>query len=238
MRYIDFHTHILPEIDDGAQSVDEAIAMLKTAYDCGATTVVLTPHYHSQIPISEFLKKRAEKLDVLKQAMKQDGGSFPKLLAGAEVMLDCVLSQEEDLDELCIEGTNLLLVELPYANWNKWHADEVHNIVSKRNITPVLAHIERYITTLKDFDKLEPYIFAGANFQVNATPFLKRKGKRIIRALAAEGLICAIGSDCHDTKDRSADITKSLREFSKKFGEPFIEFMYQKTERLLKDHTL
>lgn len=238
MRYIDFHTHILPEMDDGAQTVEEAIEMLKTAYESGAQTVILTPHYQSQIPIADFLKRRAEKLRDLKQAMKKDGGNFPKLLLGAEVMLDCVLSEEEDLDKLCIEGTNLLLIELPYSNWNKWHVDEVYHIIAKRNITPVIAHVERYVKKIKDIEKLDPYISVGANFQINAESFLKLKGKRVIRALAAEGLICAIASDCHDNKGRNANMKKALSELARKFGDPFIEFMYKKTEKLLKDHTL
>lgn len=235
MRYIDFHTHIVPEIDDGAQTVEDAIAMLKTARACGAETVILTPHYHATMPIAEFCARRDEKVALLKSAMEKDGGEFPAILCGTEVLLDDAISEREDVSKLCIEGTELLLLELPYTSWCSWHYQEVYRIIARRNLTPVMAHIERYLSKPKDIDKIDRLITIGAKFQINAGSFLTFSGKRIIRTLAAEGLISAIGSDCHNLTSRSPDITRALSVLAKKFGDPFIDYLYNKSKNLLSD---
>jgi len=237
VRYIDFHTHILPEMDDGAKSVRESVAMLKAAEKSGAKTVILTPHYQTAMPISEFCAKRDEKLSLLKSAMKKDGGKFPRLLLGAEVAIDGSLCDKPDLEKLCIEGTDLLLLELSYSSWNDWHFQEVYRVIAERNLSPVMAHIERYLKRPKDIEKIDKLISIGARFQINAEPFLTFSGKRIIRTLAAEGLISAIGSDCHSLRRRSPDISYAMEVFAKKFGDAFIDYLYNKSEKLLSEHS-
>lgn len=238
MRYIDFHTHILPEIDDGAKTITESIDMLKAAYAAGAETVILTPHYHPAFPLPEFLKKREKQYAALKKAMKADGGDFPKLLLGAEVLMDGMISDKKELEKLCIEGTNLLLLELPYHKWNDWHFQEVYRIMAERDLSPVMAHIERYLRRPKDLSKIDQLISFGARFQINANSFLHFNGRRIIRALAAEGLVGAIGSDAHGVKFRSADVARAMNKFADKFGDPFIDYLYNKTSKLLSEHSI
>ncbi len=233
MEYIDFHTHILPEIDDGAKSVSESIEMLKIAKLCGAQTVILTPHYNADVSIGEFCKKRDEKLALLQNEMRSSGGDFPEIRVGAEVYINTALSEIPDLKKLCISGTNLLLLELPYTTWNIWHYNEVYNIAQKHDIVPVIAHIERYLQGPKDIKKLEPFADIGAQFQVNAESFLSVYGKKIIRGLAAEGYISAFASDCHNLFDRSPDISRALKVLAKKFDESFIEYIYEKSTNLL-----
>ena len=238
LRYIDFHTHILPEMDDGAETIEDALSMLKAAKESGAETVILTPHYQYGMPVSDFCNRRREKLSLLKAAMRKDGGSFPNLLVGAEVLIDGALSDLPDLSRLCIEGTDLILLELPYSHWNDWHFQEVYRIIAERNLSPVMAHIERYLKKAEDIAKIDKLISIGARFQINAQPFLTFSGKRVIRTLAAEGLISAIGSDCHDMKHRSPDITRATNVFAKKFGDPFFDYLYNKTSKLLSEHSI
>lgn len=238
MQYIDFHTHILPEMDDGAQTVEESLAMLKTAHACGAKTVILTPHFRASMSIADFCQKRDRQFALLKQAMKKDGGEFPALLLGAEVLMDAPLAEKEDLRKLCIEGTDLLLLELPFPYWNDWHIQEVYHTIIKQDITPVMAHIERYLKRSKDLEKIDKLISIGTHFQINANSFRSFSGRRSIRMLAAEGLLCSIGSDCHGIKKRSADISAALRSFTQKFGEPVIGYMCNKTEKLLSEHSI
>lgn len=237
MQYIDFHTHILPEIDDGADSIAESLEMLKTARRCGAETVILTPHYHaSTMDVTEFCALRDKKMEALKKAMKKDGGDFPEILSGAEVLLDGTISEKKDLMSLCVEGTDILLVELPYISWGKWHIQEVYHLVANCNLTPVIAHVERYLRKPKDvIPRLDNLVSIGAKFQINADSFLTFSGRRIIRTLAAEGLISAIGSDCHSSKDRTPDISRALLKYNKKFGDSFIDYLYHKTKQLLAD---
>jgi len=231
--YIDFHTHILPGIDDGAKDMQTALAMLGVANECGAEAVVLTPHISSDGDIEKFLVSRDEKVNHLKNAINKNSHVFPDIMVGAEVALDSALSERENVRSLCIQGTELLLLELPYTSWTSWYNNEIYNLMSKHDVTPVMAHIERYIKSPKDIDKLSILVSLGVKFQVNASSFLTFSGRRVIRELAAEGLVSAIGSDCHNLSRRSPDITRALRAFERKFGEDFVEHIYNKTATLL-----
>lgn len=233
MKYIDFHTHILPGIDDGAKNVSESLEMLKIAKKNGAEEIILTPHYKFETSIDEFCELRDKQFAHLNNAMHKSGDEFPKIRLGAEVYINTTLSELPDLNKLCISGTNLLLLELPYATWNKWHYNEVYNIVNGHDIVPVMAHIERYISSPKNIARLVPFASVGAHFQINTDSFMSFFGKRVVRELAARGYISAIGSDCHNLTNRSPDITKSLKTLAKKFGEPFVDYLYQKSYNLL-----
>lgn len=231
--HIDFHTHILPEIDDGAKDMETALSMLGLSFECGAEAVVLTPHVSSEADIGSFLSERDRILADLKVAMKKNPHPYPDIFVGAEVALNGPLSEKENVTSLCIEGTDLLLLELPYTSWTSWYNNEIYNLISKHNVTPIMAHIERYLKGPKDINKLSALVSFGVKFQVNASSFLSFNGRRIIRELAAEGLISAIGSDCHNLSKRSPDISKALRLFDKKFGEDFLEHMFNKTLTLM-----
>lgn len=236
--YIDFHTHILHDIDDGAKDIEMALEMISVANKNDADTIILTPHINATADFKKFLQVRKRKFGELRSAIKKKHISCPDLLLGAEVMLDGALSEKHDVRSLCIEGTNLLLLELPYTRWNDWYNHEVYNIISKHEVMPVLAHIERYITSPKDIKKLDSLASFGVKFQVNASSFLSFSGRRIIRELAANGLVSAIGSDAHNLSRRSPDISKALHAFSKKFGPDFIEYIYKKSDALLDDYKI
>ncbi len=233
MRYIDFHTHIVPKMDDGAQTMEESLRMLLTAKASGADAVVLSPHFLNQESIYDFCRLRDQKIADLKKEMAKTGDQYPALLAGAEVYLGCTLSEVDDIENLCIEGTNTILLELPYPFWNKWHIQEVYHLIARRNLTPVMAHIERYLKSPKDIEKLDRLISVGAKFQVNASSFLTFSGRRVIKALAQQGLIAAIGSDCHDERYRTADLTRPLCKMEKQFGDGFFQYVFNESHTLI-----
>ena len=238
MRIIDFHTHILPEIDDGAKDINMSLAMLELAYDNDAETVILTPHVNATSDFKDFLSVRKDRFDKLSAAIRKSHISCPEILLGAEVLLDSSLSEKKNVRSLCIEGTELLLLELPYAPWNSWYNHEIYTIMSKHEVTPVMAHIERYMRSPKDIKKLDALISFGVKFQVNASSFLSFKGRRIIRELAAEGLIHAIASDAHNLTRRSPDMKRAFRAFDHKFGADFVDHIYGKTSKLLEDNKI
>ncbi len=236
--YIDFHTHILPDIDDGARDISMSLDMLAIAEKNDADTVILTPHVNASSDFECFLNARNERFCKLQKAIADSRMNCPELLLGAEIQLDTSLSERENVRSLCIENTELLLLELPYTPWSSWYNHEIYSIISKHEVTPVMAHIERYIRSPKDIKKLDSLVSFGVKFQINASSFLSFSGRRIIRELAAEGLISAIASDCHNLTRRSPDISKALKAFSNKFGEDFIEHIYNKSIMLLDTHKI
>ena len=235
MRYVDFHTHIIPKIDDGARNLDEGLHMLASAYESGAESVVLTPHYLGQESIADFCNLRNQKIAELKQAMKKDGGRFPAVFSGAEVYLNSALSENDDVRMLCIEGTDTILLELPYTSWSKWHIQEVYHLIARQNLTPIIAHIERYLRSPKYLENLDRLISIGAKFQVNASSFLTFSGRRVISALAKQGLISAIASDCHNETTRSSNIARPLRAMEKRLGTAFLTEVYYESKQLMQE---
>ena len=231
--YIDFHTHIIPRFDDGAKDVDMSLAMLRTARKSGAKKVILTPHYSTRADIGEFFCLREKRVNELKAAMQENPDDYPEILVGAEAALDGSLTDVDDISPLLIEGTDLLLLELPYTSWSSWYNNGIYDIIVKHNVTPIMAHIERYLDSPKDVEKLSTLASFGVKFQVNAPSFLSHSGKKIIKTLAEKGLISAIGSDCHNLDTRSPDIEKAMAQIDKKLGRGFCDFVYERTQELL-----
>ena len=231
--YIDFHTHIIPKIDDGAKDVDMALAMLRTAHKSGAKKVILTPHYSTHADIGEFFCLRERRVNLLKTAMQENPEDYPEILVGAEVAMDGALTDIDDISPLLIEGTDLILLELPYTAFSSWYNNVIYDIIVTHNVTPIMAHIERYLDSPKDVEKLGTLASFGVKFQINAPSFLSHSGKKIIKALSETGLISSIGSDCHNLDTRSPDIEKALALMDKKLGHGFSDFIYEKTTELL-----
>jgi protein-tyrosine phosphatase len=165
--------------------------------------------------------------------MEKDGDMFPALRIGAEVLVNCALSDIEDLKNLCIDGTDTILLEFPFPSWSRWHVTEIHNIICKHGLTPVIAHAERYLTSPKQISLLDNFVYYGAKFQVNASAFLSFSGRRIIKAMIKEGLVSAIASDCHNETTRSPDITHALQRMIKTFDEELMTILYNESCALL-----
>ena len=119
---VDFHTHILPKIDDGSKSVEESLAMLRSEWEQGIQEVVLTPHFYPQMDDPrEFLARRQASFERLQAAMGEE--ALPKLRLGAEVYFYYGMSNSEILKELVISYDNEYdrLRPFPAADRRKRH---------------------------------------------------------------------------------------------------------------------
>lgn len=196
---IDFHTHILPGVDDGSRNSEESLALLRMEQKQGVDTVVLTPHFYaSQNSPAEFLERRAYCMERL-QAKLEPG--LPRLLLGAEVQYFEGIANVEDLGSLCIEGTNLLMVEMPFCRWDNRVLQAVTELQSYRGFQVVLAHIERYRREQPKgiWDDLRD---AGILSQVNASFFGGWLSKRTAMAMQKVNQFQLIGTDCHNLQTR------------------------------------
>ena len=105
---IDFHTHILPGVDDGSRSIEESLAMLQAEADAGIERVVFTPHFYaSQNSPKEFLRRRKESWSALLPHMYP---GLPKVSFGAEVQYFEGICQAAEIAALRIAGTPYLLL--------------------------------------------------------------------------------------------------------------------------------
>lgn len=103
---VDFHSHILPKMDDGSRSVEESHAMLQLLGSQGIREVVLTPHFYPQHTTPRrFLEKRSRCEGILREYIAGEEG-LPKLRCGAEVYFYPQMSHSDDLRDLAIQGTD------------------------------------------------------------------------------------------------------------------------------------
>lgn len=228
---IDFHSHILPGVDDGSKSVGQTLEMLSIMSAQGIKTVVATPHFDAEEQsVADFLQKRNEAYNLV---VRSRTDTIPEILLGAEVMYYDGISNLEDIDKLTVQNTRLLLLEMPLVRWSKYCIDEVCKLSSLGKITVVLAHIERYLS-LQDSNVIATLIRNGVLIQCNATFFTTRFMSRKALKMLKNGQIQFLGSDCHNLTSRPPNMQSALNVIAKKFGDEFLsDFVYYGNEVFL-----
>lgn len=219
---IDWHSHILPDMDDGSRNTEESLSMLKALKVQGADTVIATPHFIANAEsVEEFLKRRQKSYEELSLAMDSD---CPKVLCGAEVKYYPGIAKMEGLDKLTVENTKLLLLEMPMTKWTEYTLKELYELASAKGLTLVMAHIERYIS-MQEKDTLDKLLENGILMQVNAS-FINGIGtrRRAIRLMEG-GYIHFIGSDCHNMTTRAPMVGTAYDLIKKKCGEDYFHQM-------------
>lgn len=217
---IDFHSHILPGIDDGSKDVSESLLLLDCLREQGVTTVVATPHFYAdEQSVDTFIRRRTDAYDRL-SAQRTDAG--PAIRLGAEVLYYNGISRLEGLDRLCIEHTRILLLEMPFTRWSSTVLREVLEIANNMDLTLVLAHIERYMRYQRRgvFDELQRQ---GVLMQVNASYFTDRVTRRTALRQLGAGQIHLLGSDCHGMHNRPPKLQEAAAVIRRKYGDGIIE---------------
>ncbi len=196
---IDFHTHILPGMDDGSKNVRQSLEMLRMEQKMGIDTVFLTPHFYaSQNSPETFLNRREEAWERLQEDMEEN---LPQLLLGAEVQYYESIGYAENLSSLCIQGTNLLLLEMPFNRWDDRAVRTVLDLNGADGMQIVLAHIDRYLKFVKE-DVWDLFQRSGILMQLNASAFSGLLHRRKAVSLMQNGFVQFIGSDCHNLDSR------------------------------------
>lgn len=218
---IDLHSHFLPQMDDGASSVEESILLLKDSFKQGVTLVVATPHcrVHFEDSINDFLAKRKNALDSLPKS-----DDIPRILLGAEVLLDHDISLDKNIKKLCIEGTNYMLIEFDNMGMGLTEEDleYVYNL-TLIGVKPIIAHLDRYphisriVSSLSDLDII---------YQINASRFLTRGERKILSKIFKHDLQFVVSSDMHNIEYRKCHMKEAhsiaKRHFSKQTADMFV----------------
>lgn len=229
---IDFHCHILPDFDDGSKNTDMSLEMLRREREQGIDRIILTSHfYREQEDIPHFLKRRAEAYKNLLSAMREDGGDFPELKLGAEVAMDRALVRE-DMLPLCVEGTNTLLLELPFDGMGSWFKD-VQAIINRNRYRVILAHVERFRLCL-DKKGFKQVMELPVWKQIN-TSSLYDDGffaKRQLFKMVANEEVHLIGSDAHNLSSRPVNFDKAINALTDKGMRDFYRKMMKRAESI------
>lgn len=236
-RIADMHTHILPRMDDGSKSSNESICMLEALFSQGVGKVVATPHFYaSKSDPDEFFKRREASIARLNERLlekKAEGAEYPEVYVGAEVEYFSAMASWSDLEKMCIEGTRLLLVEMPFSHWSRRMVDEICSFKEKLGIEPVIAHIDRYFSFFEE-SMLEMFKKSGVVIQCNADAFLRFSTRRKALKLLSEGYVGALGTDCHDMEKRAPNMSDAIGYIEKKLGKGAADPLIKSGEELLR----
>lgn len=213
---VDIHTHVLPDLDDGAKNERESGELLRLEWEQGVREVVFTPHYYGKKrTLNEFVVQRQEALDVIRAFIPEEMA----FRLGAEIHMTGVNDPADDvLCSLAIEGTKCVLFEFPFSEkWSKALLQRVNEFINDTDYVPVIAHIERYKEVRKNPAIVAKLVHMGCLIQVNTRAFLDKRTKRFAFALLKNGLVHCLGTDTHSPLTRPPDYAEA-REAVEKAG--------------------
>ena len=233
---IDFHTHILPGMDDGSRDVRESLQMLTLESEQGGQEILLTPHFYAHFDkISPFLERREHSFQKLTKALNEHDMGIPlSLRKGAEVYYFPGIGDAKQIRELTFEGTDILLLEMPFAQWTDEIYVDVKKLIEKQKLTILLAHVERYDAFQKS-RKIWNQIFKLPLYaQINTGGIDKHKKKRFVKKFLKLQVPLVLGSDCHNMKTRLPNLKQGRDSLRDIFGETLLAAIDKTEERLLK----
>ena len=213
---IDFHTHCLPGMDDGSRSVEMSLQMLHLMRESGTDVAVATPHYYRKHEsITSFLQRREASFDRLTSHLDEN---CPKILSGAETAFFFGIEEEAEINRLCMQGTNALLLEMPFAAWTDYEANAIERLCFDRQLTVVLAHFERFLVNKRNSAISKRILQLPVLVQLNAEsllPFFSRKPwLQMLQNKSAH----LLGSDCHDLSRRKPNLGQGRAVVEKHLG--------------------
>ena len=222
-KIIDFHSHILPGMDDGSASLKESIAMLRMEAEQGIRHVIATPHFYAKHDSPRnFLEKR----DAAESRLREEMAKYtdlPQLSVGAEIYFFSGIADSDALQELTIDKKGCIILEMPHCTWSESMYKEMEGIAIKQGLTPILAHIDRYIRPLQSREMLERLDGLPVLVQANANFFLHTFTKRMALRLLREDRIHLLGSDCHNTTSRPPNLAVALEVIQQRLGTQMLD---------------
>lgn len=215
---VDFHTHILHSVDDGSSSLSESVKMLKLEKKMGVKTVIATPHFYADIDSAdEFLRNRAKAVAELEKVTADIEG-LPKIITGAEVLYFDGIEKWDILPELTIEGTKYIIIEMPCTPFPRRSVETLANFKKLTGFTPIIAHLDRYITAFKTYNLPQVLSELDVLVQMNASFFLKFPNSvQAIKLLKNEN-VHLLGSDCHNIVTRPPNLEEAENVILNKLG--------------------
>src|ERR1017187_7666805 len=213
---IDIHSHILPGLDDGSESLEESVEMLRQAAAAGTSDIVASPHANQDYAFDPLLvERRIGELQAV-------GGDSPQIHYGCDFHLTM-----ENIDDALrspgkysIDHRGYLLVEFSDFLIPK-STDEIFARMMQVGMRPVVTHPERNQLLQTRMAELESWVAQGAHVQVTAQSLLGRFGKtarKCAHELMERGLVHFLASDAHDTKWRTTQLDEAFRYVEGRFG--------------------
>lgn len=225
--YIDIHSHILPQIDDGAENYDMSMKMLRTAYADGIKTIIVTPHYkpgrHNASPEKIFFLMEKLCQEAIKAEMEV------KLYPGNEFYYhDGVFKELEEERACTMAGSSYVLIEFGPMERFEYIRNGLYEALA-HGWRPILAHAERYSAILGKPENVEELIRLGSCIQINAGSILGKTGmgvRQFTKKLLKEHLVHFVATDAHDEGKRKPVLSDCWKYISRKYEKAYAQRLF------------
>ena len=224
MNLIDIHCHILPKVDDGPDSVEESLKILKDMRRQGIKHVIVTPHYRPEM-FEPSMKRVIYSYRHLRDIAYNMGVSMS---LGCEYYRnEQIIDHMDNRKRPSMAGSRYVLIEFSMNDLFPTVRNYVYELVT-HGYQPIVAHVERYFCCQK-MEKIQELKDMGALIQVNAGSVLGEEGwklKKFCLELMKKDLIDFIASDTHNTSDRKLNLKKCASYVTKKMGKQYAERIF------------
>lgn len=233
---VDFHTHILPGMDDGARDAAESRKMLELLSRQGVTAVCLTPHFYPyKESLESFLNRREESFAKIRPLSGELGVRFA---LASETFFNDYLFHSEDISRLCMKddgGRGYLLTELPFGtSFSERTLDRLSRLMNTYSVYPVLAHIERYPNLVNHRRLIGRLIDMGCLMQINLSAF--QKGFLLKRRLLGDirgNLVHVVGTDAHNLQHRPPAYQDGISLIRKSLGDDAVDRLSRNAGKMI-----
>lgn len=236
---IDIHSHILPGIDDGAQTIEDSIEMAKAAVNEGITTIIATPH-HKNNQFNNLKSSILIEVNDLNNVLKQENIPLT-VLPGQEVRIYGEVLEDYYKEEiLTLNHTKYLFIEFPSSSVPRY-AERLLYELQTEGIIPIIVHPERNKELQEKPDLLYQFVKNGALTQVTASSvagYFGKNVKKFSEQLIEHNLTHFVASDAHNVHNRSFKMVESLDIIEENFGVDYIYLFKENAELLLEDKNI
>lgn len=237
IKLMDIHTHLLPEVDDGAADMEETVLMLNLAKDQEIRTIIATPHFGLGSK-----EKSTEELRECMERVQQEATSIDpaiKIYLGNELYYrESVLEEVIKGNALTLAGSRYVLIEFSIRVDYKSLYQGLNKFILA-GYAPILAHVERYRCLMEEESRIDEIRELGVYIQMNGSSLLGNffdKSVRQHRRLLKNRLLHFIASDCHNTSTRAPNLVKAFETVVKLTDwEYAVELFYDNPLKILEN---
>ena len=220
MGFYDVHSHILPNFDDGAQTVEESLQLIDELRKQKVTNLSLTPHFYTnELSLEDFLEKRQAAFEKFKPYIPAD----INVVLGCEVYVTDYMFNNSDLSALAYGNSRYILTEFPYGTkFGDRTMQKFYMLLQNYKLIPVMPHVERYPNLMDSPSKIRELRELGVLIQTNISNYTKDASflrKRKLLKYISKGMIDLLGSDTHSMTHNPPNVfTEAMRTISQKCG--------------------
>lgn len=233
---VDFHSHVVPGVDDGSKNTEMSVEMLHRMRQQGTDLVVATPHFYmGRTAPEEYLEKISDACYLLREAIQQSGEEVPQMVLGYEVYYFKGISQANFINLFTIGNSPYLLLELPTRPLSNADVEDIYRIRANQGLIPILAHVERYLA-FESFDFLQDMIRQGELLaQINADSLLRWSTRKKALEFLKSGSAQFVGSDAHNLDQRAPHLGEAMAMIEKKAGIDLVRRIDRDSEKLIQE---